>query len=120
LVARHLEAEGIPTVIVGSARDVVEECGVPRFVFADFPLGNPMDKPNDTEMQDATLELALGLLETATAARTTVQTSNIWSTNDGWRDRFMAIDDPEALAAAGAGRRDRQEAGKLSEAARST
>ena len=31
----------MPTVIVGSARDVVEECGVPRFVFSDFPLGNP-------------------------------------------------------------------------------
>ena len=29
LVARHLEASGIPTVVVGCARDIVEECGVP-------------------------------------------------------------------------------------------
>jgi D-proline reductase (dithiol) PrdB len=41
LVARHLETNGIPTVIVGSALDVVEHCGVPRFYFTDFPLGNP-------------------------------------------------------------------------------
>jgi D-proline reductase (dithiol) PrdB len=31
LVARHLETNGIPTVIVGSALDIVEHCGVPRF-----------------------------------------------------------------------------------------
>ena len=51
LAARHLEAAGIPTVIVGSARDIVEECGVPRFLFVDFPLGNPCGKPWDGEMQ---------------------------------------------------------------------
>ena len=30
LVSRHLEANGIPTVVIGSARDIVEECGVAR------------------------------------------------------------------------------------------
>ena len=39
LVARHLESSGISTVVIGSARDIVEECGVPRFLFVDFPLG---------------------------------------------------------------------------------
>ena len=34
-----------------SARDIVEECGVPRFLFVDFPLGNPCGKPWDAEMQ---------------------------------------------------------------------
>ena len=28
LVARHLEEAGLPTVVMGSARDIVEECGV--------------------------------------------------------------------------------------------
>ena len=45
LVARHLEANGLPTVIIGSALDVVEHCGVPRFLFTDFPLGNPCGHP---------------------------------------------------------------------------
>jgi D-proline reductase (dithiol) PrdB len=51
LVARHLEANGIPTVIIGSARDVVEHCGVPRFYFTDFPLGNPCGHPWRPDMQ---------------------------------------------------------------------
>ena len=38
LVARYLEAHGMPTVIIGSALDIVERCGVPRFLFVDFPL----------------------------------------------------------------------------------
>ena len=53
LVARHLESEGIRTVVIGSARDIVEECGVPRFLFVDFPLGNPCGKPWDFPMQQA-------------------------------------------------------------------
>jgi hypothetical protein len=34
LVARHLEADGLPTVIMGCAKDIVEHCGVPRFLFS--------------------------------------------------------------------------------------
>ncbi len=44
LAARHLEENGIPIVLFGCARDIVEHCGVPRFVFSDFPLGNPTGK----------------------------------------------------------------------------
>ena len=51
LVGRHLEANGIPTVIIGSALDVVEHCGVPRFYFTDFPLGNPCGHPWQPDMQ---------------------------------------------------------------------
>ena len=60
LVARHLEANGLPTVVVGSARDVVEHCGVPRFVFNDFPLGNPIGHPGRPDMQREVVRLALG------------------------------------------------------------
>ena len=40
LTARHLEAHGISTAIMGCAKDIVEHCRVPRFLFSDFPLGN--------------------------------------------------------------------------------
>lgn len=92
LTARHLEANGIPTVIVGSTRDIVEECGVPRFVFSDFPLGNPCGLPYDTAMQAAILETALGLLESARSPRTTVQTPFRWPTDD-WRANYMRVDE---------------------------
>lgn len=96
-------------MIVGSARDIVEECGVARFLFTDFPLGNPMGKPDDTAMQTETLELAFRILETAIVPRTTVQNPVVWSAgDDGWRDRFMEIADAAALAAEGERRRRRQ------------
>ncbi len=89
LVARHLEANGIPTVVVGCARDIVEHCGVARFVFSDFPLGNPCGKAFDDETQRGILEQAFGLLESAIASRTTVQTPYVWSDDPSWRDRYL-------------------------------
>ncbi len=47
LVARHLEANGISTVVMGCAKDIVEHAAVPRFLFSDFPLGNSAGKPHD-------------------------------------------------------------------------
>ena len=47
LLARHLENNGIPTVVLGSGKDIVEHCAVARFLFIDFPLGNPCGKPYD-------------------------------------------------------------------------
>jgi len=92
LVARHLEANGIATAVLGAARDIVEHCGVARFVFTDFPLGNPCGKPYDVEMQRQIVGIALDLLETARMPRTTVQTPFVWSDDQSWRDNFMRIE----------------------------
>ena len=112
LVARHLESEGICTVVIGSARDIVEECGVPRFLFVDFPLGNPCGKPWDVPMQQALIGKAFDLLEKSWQPRTTVQASFTWTDdeNDLWRNRYMQVDDSnrEALAEAGRKRRELQ------------
>ena len=91
LVARHLEKHGIATEILGAARDIVEHCGVPRFVFTDFPLGNPCGKPYDATMQRAIVGMGFDLLESARAPRTTVQTPYVWSENQSWRDNFMRL-----------------------------
>jgi D-proline reductase (dithiol) PrdB len=92
LVARHLEAHGIPTVIMGCAKDIVEHCGVPRFLFSDFPLGNAAGKPFDLASQRFTLELALQVLESAPAARTTVQSPLRWSDDPSWKLDFSNVD----------------------------
>ena len=91
LVSRHLEENKIPTAVVGSARDIVEECGVARFLFTDFALGNPFGKPWDKAMQSAVMGMALDLLQSAWQARTTVQTPFIWSENETWRKVFMLV-----------------------------
>ena len=85
LVARHLEEGGIPTVIMGCAKDIVEHCGVPRLLFSDFPLGNAAGRPGDAASQALTLELALRVLETAPAARTTVQSPLRWRDDASWK-----------------------------------
>jgi Glycine/sarcosine/betaine reductase selenoprotein B (GRDB) len=92
LTARHLEAAGIPTVIMGCAKDIVEHAGVPRFLFSDFPLGNAAGKPHDMASQAATLGLALHALESATAPRATVQSPQRWSADPGWKRDFDNIE----------------------------
>ena len=113
LVARHLEQAGIPTVVVGSARDIVEQCGVPRFLFTDFPLGNPCGAPYDGEMQTSIVGMALDLLEQAHYPRTTVQTPFRWP-DDAWRANFMRVEGISAveLRAMGGARRAAQSARK--------
>jgi hypothetical protein len=111
LVARHLEADGISCVVVGSARDIVEQCGVARFLFSDFPLGNPCGRPGDRAMQRAVVGYALDLLESATLPRTTVQAPFTWSEDPGWKDRYARIDpaNAEKLRRLGEARRANQQ-----------
>ena len=97
LVARVLEERGIATVIVGSARDVVEHCGVPRFLFTDFPLGNPCGRPWDRAMQRRIVEMALELLQSASDPRTTRRTPFEWG-DERWRERFMQVSDENRAA----------------------
>jgi hypothetical protein len=85
LVARHLEANGISTVVMGCAKDIVEHAAVPRFLFSDFPLGNSAGKPHDPDSQRLTLELALRVLECAPGPQTTMQSPLRWSENAAWK-----------------------------------
>jgi glycine/betaine/sarcosine/D-proline reductase family selenoprotein B len=91
LVARHLEANGIPTVVMGCAKDIVEHAGVPRFLFSDFPLGNSAGRPHDTASQATTLELALTVLETAPGPRTTVQSPQRWNADGAWKRDYLDL-----------------------------
>lgn len=92
LVARALEAAGTSTVLMGAAKDIVEYCGVPRFLFSDFPLGNAAGRPYDVASQDATLELALKVLETAPSSRTTVQNPLRWRGSSTWHVDYLNLD----------------------------
>jgi hypothetical protein len=93
LAARHLEENGIPTVVFGCARDIVEQCGVPRFVFSDFPLGSPTGRPFDPAMQREVVGMGLDLLERA-AAPTTVVNPHEWSPDHSWKEKVFSSDQP--------------------------
>ena len=92
LLARYLEEAGIPTVIMGAAKDIVEYCGVPRFLFSDLPLGNAAALPDHPQSQDANFELALHLLEGAPGPRTTVQSPLVWSLDPSWKLDYSNLD----------------------------
>jgi D-proline reductase (dithiol) PrdB len=92
LVARHLEDNGIATVIMGCAKDIVEHVGVPRFFFSDFPLGSAAGRPHDREWQATTLELALRVLESAPGPRTTMQSPLRWSDSHAWKLDYCNVE----------------------------
>jgi D-proline reductase (dithiol) PrdB len=91
LAARMLERNGICTIVMGCAKDIVEHVGVPRFLFSDFPLGNATGRPKDPVSQAFTLDLALRVLEMAPGARTTVQSPLIWSASPDWKLDYCNI-----------------------------
>ncbi|HEY1410810.1 MAG TPA: glycine/sarcosine/betaine reductase selenoprotein B family protein [Rhodopila sp.] len=92
LVARHLEANGIPTVVMGCAKDIVEHAAAPRLLFSDFPLGNSAGKPHDVASQDQTLALALRLLEAAPGPRTTMQSPLRWNEDGKWKLDYLNLE----------------------------
>ena len=94
LAARYLEANGISTVVFGCARDIVEHCGVPRFVFSDFPLGNPTGRPFDPAMQREVIGLGLDLLESAARPGTTVVNPHVWSADQSWKEKIFSKEQP--------------------------
>ena len=111
LVARHLEANALPTVIIGSALDIIEHCGVPRFLFTDFPLGNPCGPPWRRDIQKAVVGQAVGLLDTAVRPRTTIGAPFVWGEEGAlWRPRYGRVDpaEREHLLALGEERRRRR------------
>jgi hypothetical protein len=100
----------MPTVLIGSARDIVEHCAVPRFLFVDFPLGNPCGKPWDDAMQKRIVKHGLSLFETVTAPMTTVVSTENWG-DDSWRQRYLEVtqENRAALAAKGEELRHRRQ-----------
>jgi len=92
LVARHLEANGIATVILGAALDIVEHCGVPRLLFSDLPLGHAAGLPYDVPSQDTTVRAALALMREATQARTTVRNALRWPGEPNWKRHYLSIE----------------------------
>ena len=77
---------------MGNARDICEHVGVPRLLFSDFPLGNGAGKPHDAESQKLTLEMALNLLVSAKAPRTTFVSNLRWADHDDWKLDYCNVE----------------------------
>jgi D-proline reductase (dithiol) PrdB len=67
LIAHCLEARGIPTLVVGTVRDVMEAVPAPRAVFVDFPAGRTFGRPGDARQHEQVLAATLTQLPDFTA-----------------------------------------------------
>ena len=83
-----------------------------RFLFSDFPLGNPMGRPDDAAMQTEIAAHALDLFESARLPRTTVQVPIVWSDDPSWKASFARVkpEEVEKLRRQGERRRENQKA----------
>ena len=78
MLARWIEAAGIPTVTVTMMPAVAEERRAPRIVGVEFPFGHAFGMPHDRAMQRGVLEPALRVLSGATAIGTRVDYDLEW------------------------------------------
>ena len=91
LAATQLEAHGIPTVIMGCAKDITEYVGAPRFLFSDLPLGNSAGLPHDKKSQRLVAELAIEMFSSVNVPRITWQSPLKWSGAVDWKKDYSNI-----------------------------
>ena len=85
LIARHLEANGIPTMCLGSAHDILASGRPPRATFVDYPLGHTSGKPFELIDQLDIVRKALQGLETITEPGEIRLLSNKWDRSGEWK-----------------------------------
>jgi hypothetical protein len=78
VLARWIEAAGIPTVTVTMMPSVAEDRRTPRIVGVEFPFGHAFGMPHDHVMQRRTLELAVRVLAGAPTFGTRVDLDIAW------------------------------------------
>ena len=89
LIAREVEARGIPTVNMTSALSITAAANPPRGVYLDYPLGHTTGKPNDPEEQYAIMAQALAAFSAIQAPGTILELDFEWRDDDSWKDRVM-------------------------------
>ncbi|MBI3089749.1 MAG: hypothetical protein HYY96_03705 [Candidatus Tectomicrobia bacterium] len=92
LVARVVEAAGIPTLYLGLARDIAMKVKPPRTVFLDYPLGNTAGRPNDPANQRAVLRAFLATLSRFSEPGSIVDLPFTWNGDDrSWEADMRAL-----------------------------
>ena len=89
LIAREIEARGIPTISLSSALSITQAVNPPRAVYLDYPLGHTAGKPDDKADQRKVMLGALKALETLQVPGEVVHLDNVWKADDAWKDRVM-------------------------------
>jgi hypothetical protein len=78
VLARRIEAAGIPTVVVTMMPDIADALGAPRVVGVEFPFGHSFGMPHDDATHRHVLESALTVLAGAAQPGTRVDIDIEW------------------------------------------
>ena len=95
LIAREIEARGIPTLSMTSALSITRSLNPPRAAFVDYPLGHTTGKPNQPALQRSLLLDALQAFETLEEPGGVVTLPYEWQEDDAWKDQ-LTRPDPDA------------------------
>lgn len=88
LVANVVEGLGVPTLLIGTVRDVVERVKPPRAVCVDNPVGRTFGRPRAGRRHESLLAEALRLAHTFKRKGQIVDLPGNWTDRPGasWQD----------------------------------
>lgn len=109
LIARLVEAAGIPTLSMSCARDITEAANPPRATFLDWPLGRTSGRPGRPDVNVAVVRAALAEFERIETPGTIVDLDVPWADDDDWKDGVMRSQPRPQRAGASAVADDRVE-----------
>ena len=89
LIARRVEADGIPTLSMTSAFSITRSVNPPRAVFLDYPLGHTTGKALDTRLQRDIMMASLAAVEELDTPGAVKMLPFRWSADDDWKREVM-------------------------------
>jgi D-proline reductase (dithiol) PrdB len=99
VLARRIEAAGIPTVTVTMMPATAAQLLAPRIVGVEFPFGHPFGQPGDRAMQRTVLTTALRVLAGASRAGTRVDVDLEWPQPRGEAYKAWQPSEPSPIVA---------------------
>lgn len=94
LIARTIEAAGVPTISMTSAWDITEAVVPPRSVFFHAPLGHTTGPAGDVDAQLSLVRAALNAGMTARRGEI-VRLPMKWRDDPGWEERAYSPEHTE-------------------------
>jgi len=92
LIARIVEAHGIPTLVYCTVRDITAKVNPPRAAFLDYPVGNAAGRPNDAADQRAVIEAGLRSMKQSTGPGSIIDLPFTWNGEDrSWEEDIRSI-----------------------------
>lgn len=100
MLARRIEAAGIPTVVVTMMPAVAERLLTPRVVGVEFPFGHPFGPPGEPAVARMVVEVALRVLAGAARPGTRVDVDLEWPQPRGQAYKAWQPPEPSPIVAA--------------------